>query len=175
MNGVEWRDVPGWEREYQASSDGRVRRHPLWNPPRGAHLNPGDELAQVKLRRGYLGVKFVRGGLCYRQQVHRLVAAAFFGAPEEGITVNHKNFDRQDNCVENLEYMTMAENREHAKLHKRHVRGEAQNLAKLTADKVRTIRLLATEHSFSELARRYGVTQPTIEAAVKRHTWAHVE
>lgn len=48
------------------------------------------------------------------KRVHRLVAAAFLGESEEGHVVNHKNGDRFDNRVENLEYVTQGENVKHA-------------------------------------------------------------
>lgn len=54
-----------------------------------------------------------------------------------------------------------------------HRRGEAHYRAKLTADDVRKIR--ASRESMSALARQYGVSVNSIEAIVKRRSWAHVE
>ena len=44
---------------------------------------------------------------------HRVVAETFFGLAE-GMTVNHKNGDKRDNRVENLEYVTAGENTTHS-------------------------------------------------------------
>ena len=47
------------------------------------------------------------------EYVHRLVALTFLGPPEEGEEVNHKNSDRLDNCVTNLEWVSHAVNSFH--------------------------------------------------------------
>jgi ribosomal protein S25 len=47
--------------------------------------------------------------------IHQLVTAAFLGPCPEGKQVNHKNGNKRDNRVENLEYLTPDENKAHAK------------------------------------------------------------
>ena len=64
-------------------------------------------------RNGYFSTRFNATSFCY---VHRLVAFAFLGAPPspEHTHINHKDFDRGNNNVENLEYATPAENMRHS-------------------------------------------------------------
>lgn len=81
---------------YEVSSLGRVRRAETQRVLK-AHLSrPG----------GYLHVPI--GPRSYG--VHRLVALAFLGERPEGHSVDHVNGDREDNRVENLQYVPHAEN-----------------------------------------------------------------
>ena len=66
------------------------------------------------------GTRSAGGYLCVHRQrvillVHRLVAATFLGQPDSpNLLVNHKDNDRGNNCLENLEYVTPSENQLHA-------------------------------------------------------------
>ena len=102
-----WKDVVGYEGLYQVSSLGNVRSL-LTN----RLLKPG-------LSHGYLHVALYDGhGLHTVKyvQVHRLVATAFLGYVPDKPIVNHKNGNKQDNRVANLEWCTYAYNNEHARL-----------------------------------------------------------
>lgn len=63
---------------------------------------------------GYRHVVLCWGGRKRRFSVHRLIAAAFHGAPPFGAVTNHKNGIRDDNRAENLEWVTPSENVSHA-------------------------------------------------------------
>lgn len=109
----EWRAVPGYEGQYEASNLGRVRS--LTRTVKASNqfrecsgVRKGRVLSARKKRNGYLSVV-----LCGREKkVHRLVAAAFFG--ESSREVNHKDGDKENNRPENLEYATRGENVRHS-------------------------------------------------------------
>ena len=70
-------------------------------------------------RTGYHETSISVNGQYRTVHVHRLVAAAFIGLPQTGrcIHVNHKDLNKANNAVDNLEYLTPAENRNHFYAH----------------------------------------------------------
>ena len=109
MTAEHWRGVPGYEGLYLISSWGRVfgvRRGKL------RKLNVTD--------RGYLQVMLSKDGHRAYLLVHRLVAEVFIPNPENKPHINHKNGDKRDNRVGNLEWCTVGENL----LHRHRVLGQ---------------------------------------------------
>lgn len=88
---------------YLITSDGVVI-----NKRTGLRLKP------QKARHGYLRVNIWDGTKIMQRPIHRLVAIAFLDQPEGHNEVNHKNFDKTDNRVENLEWCTRSQNVRHA-------------------------------------------------------------
>lgn len=107
-----WADVPGWEGRYEVSNDGLVRS---WAGRHGDEAEP-HILKQKIDRYGYPVVCLRNRAQCRIEYptVHRLVALAFIENPEGKPQVNHKNGNKTDNRVENLEWATNAENIQHA-------------------------------------------------------------
>lgn len=99
----EWRDVAGFEGLYEVSNFGRVR-----------HKN-GQEIGGSLNSYGYRAYSLFKDGKRYTGKGHRLVAEAFIPNPEGKRSVNHKDGDRDNNFVENLEWATHGENVKHAR------------------------------------------------------------
>lgn len=108
LPGEEWRDIPGYERLYQVSNKGRVKR--LERISLQKHLLPErilkESLNQIKWRR----VALSKDGKRKNWSVHRLVALAFIPNPNNYPVINHKDEDGSNNCVENLEWCTITYN-----------------------------------------------------------------
>lgn len=106
MNEV-WKDVPGYEGIYQVSSIGNIksleRRVNTWNSYK---IIKPMVLKTFLTKNGYRNVILRKKNF----SVHRLVAMAFIPNPENKPQVNHKNENKQDNRVENLEWVTAKEN-----------------------------------------------------------------
>ena len=99
---IEWRDVVGFP-SYEVSNDGKVRGK-RYGIVRKLHDNGY----------GYYVVSLWKGNTTKRKKVHRLVAEAFIPRESESLVVNHKNGNKHDNRVENLEWITQKENLRHA-------------------------------------------------------------
>lgn len=89
-----WRDIPGYERHYQASASGKIR-----SVKREPHI-----LKTVYQPNGYERVSLWLGGEKKNKMVHRLVAAAFIANPENYTDINHMDEDKANNDVSNLEW-----------------------------------------------------------------------
>ena len=98
-----WKNIEGYE-NYQISSFGRVKSL--------NYKRTGKEkiLKQRKDENGYLRVEICKKGGRKNYKVHRLVATAFLTNPNNLQQVNHKNEDKQCNCIENLEWCTQKYN-----------------------------------------------------------------
>lgn len=170
----EWRAVPGTDGLYSVSSYGRVRSEPI---PGRVGRQRGRILSPHADTKGYpIFVACFTSGMRWTAKVHRAVAAAFLGACPEGMQVNHKDGDKLNNHVENLEYVSCKDNIVHGwetGLY-RPREGEIAGNVKLTEDDVRAIRAIYPAKSLHELGELYGVSFATIQLIVKRKTWKHV-
>lgn len=106
-----WKDIEGYENDYQVSNLGRVKSLPkkCWNG-KGYWFRNGRILTPIKSKKGYLNV-WCRKNIF---KVHRLVANAFIPNPQNLPQVNHIDGDKTNNCVANLEWVTDGENLLHA-------------------------------------------------------------
>lgn len=102
----EWRAVPGYEGRYAVSSRGRVKSYLQRNEGR---LLPGYDQEGYK----FVSISNSEGQSAWTG-IHRLVASAFIPNPEGKEYVNHKDGIKDNNWVENLEWVTPKENTKHA-------------------------------------------------------------
>jgi len=111
--------------------------------------------------------------------VHRLIMLAFIPNPENKRTVNHKDGNKLNNSLDNLEWATYKENFKHGidtQLIIR-ARGEKIGCAKLTEKDVKEIRYKFNNNKNiiqAELARQYNVGHATIWRVVNNKNWKHI-
>lgn len=98
------KDIKGYEGLYSVTEDGKVYSH-----RRNIFLKP-----RVKPN-NYLEVILKVQGEQKAYLVHRLVAEAYIPNPDNKPTVNHKDENKQNNNINNLEWMTSAENNSYGK------------------------------------------------------------
>jgi len=166
----EWRDVVGYEGIYEVSDQGQVRRISTVGGARAGYvLNPDPNARYLHVTLSYLQEKENR-------TIHSLVAEAFLGSPPGGYQVNHKNGEKHDNRVENLEWVTASQNHHHARWVLGRLLGENHPQSKLTKDDVRSIRRLYASGDFiqQELAERFGIDRTTVSDITRHKHWRHV-
>lgn len=113
----EWKDVKGYEEIYQVSNTGKVRSLDRYVSGKldSKHLVKGVYFKPQTSHKGYKTVILRKNGKPSTKQVHRLVAESFIPNPENLPQVNHKDTNKKNNFVENLEWITNYDNMQHAK------------------------------------------------------------
>lgn len=98
-----WKTIEDLGTPYEVSNLGRIR----------SMFNGTERILKSHNHNEYKRISFGNGKNKKRFPVHRLVALAFIPAEDSKSFVNHKNLDRSDNRVENLEWCTARENSAH--------------------------------------------------------------
>jgi hypothetical protein len=172
-----WKDIIGYEGHYTISNYGNVKSYYFNNC-----LHCGDN------GNGYKFIYLHKHGKGQRFYIHRLVAIMFIENLLNKPQVNHKDCNKANNYVENLEWMTKDENRNHAVVNKRFHStqyqkqqaikansGTKSHLSILDDDKIREIRKLKlTGISNLNIGLKYNVNRETVGYILRGKTWKHV-
>lgn len=162
----QWKDIPGYEGRYQASTLGRIRSidHPVKCAHNGVRMIRGRVLSPGRYcKSGHLSVVLGHGS--NGVPVHQLVARTFLGPQPIGTEVLHEDGNPRNNTPENLRYGTRAENI-------LDVFRQGKAWRKLRVEDVSEIkRRLGNGEKGSSIAASYGVSQSTISAIKKGKTF----
>lgn len=104
-----WKPVIGYEGLYEISNKGRLKS--LYKKAFGAPAIIEDRKPTPK---GYIRIALKKNGKLKLHMLHRIVANAFLNNPERKDFVNHKDGNKLNNAVSNLEWCTNIENATHA-------------------------------------------------------------
>lgn len=173
-----WRDIPGYKGLYQVSSLGRVKsmkrfricgrggKQPLPEKIRLVGTDPKTHYHSVLLCKNSIRKGFL---------VHRLVALAFIPNPKGKAQVNHKDGDKSNNRIENLEWVTCKENHKHAHENGLGLKGSQVGTSKYTESIVKgIIHDLVSGLIPTEAARNAGVKPNIVYGIVYGTSWKHV-
>lgn len=188
LYGEIWRNIPGYEGHYMVSNLGRVK-----SLARSVKTNYTDrcnyshrKTNALILRPGLRGKKgkeyfFVSLTTApwtgKHESVHRLVGLAWLVNPKNKPTINHKDGNKLNNCVANLEWATQSENMRHAHrtgLSKNKV-GSQHYKTNLTEKEVLKIRERLSEGmSRKEIIQKHGINKNILFQIEHRKTWRHI-
>lgn len=110
--------------------------------------------------------------------IHSLVAKAFIPNPNNFYSINHKDGDKLNNSVNNLEYCSLGDNIRHA--HKTGLvpsrKGSNCGSSKLTEEQVRDIKvMLQTDISQKDISKLFNVEASTISQINRGFSWSHIK
>ena len=146
----------------------------------------GSRISPCKRRRaehtdgyGYLYLMVMVEDVRTIAKAHRVVWTYFKGSIPEGLTINHKDGNKANNRLSNLELATMSEQRIHAvtvlNVNRNRPKGSLNPKSKLIEADVLAIRDLRTSGMMAkEIAERYEIDARVVSQICTRKTWQHI-
>jgi hypothetical protein len=178
-----WILIPLLNSKYEASDHGNIRRvkgFVINSPNGGLRKVGGKNLSQKTKSNGYKEVNiYNESNSSTMAYVHRLVAMAFIGEISEGYEVNHKDGNKANNALANLEIVTASGNR----LHAYHIlksgiavyKGSGHGMAKLNDEQVIRMReLYKGGKTPMDISIEYKTPHSTVCKILYRKTWKHI-
>lgn len=173
-----FKDVKGFEGLYQVSNLGRIRSLKRTVNKGKCHRTWDEHFLRYGVdSKGYFRTALSKDGHSQTVKVHRLVAEAFLPNPQNLPQVNHKDGNKQNNSVENLEWCDAPYNMQHAVSNGLHngLKGEQNPSSKLTKEDVQFIRdnyiPRHPEFGTEGLAKKFGVHRKTISRINTGKMW----
>lgn len=148
--------IANFENKYQISSSGEI-----WN------LRTNDWQAQTQNPNGYMKVLLCLNGTREQHLVHRLVALHFLPNPYQHDQVNHRDGDKTNNHVSNLEWVSRSENIQHSL--KIGLRGGYMSLN----DKLALVQRVLAGELIRDLAKEVGRREESLSGMLRRAAQAH--
>lgn len=165
MKDVEiWKDVPNFE-FYQASNLGRIRSLDRFGNVKNGHkaIHRGKVIKPSLLNSGYYVVWLRKNGKTYAKTVHRIIAQTFLSSPKiEKADVNHKDGDKTNNSVDNLEWCSRSENIKHSY--------KISNINRSKGVNVMCLETGFRYKSVTEASKFSGISKNSISNAINGHT-----
>lgn len=163
-----WKDVLGYDGLYQVSNKGQVKSMYFHSQKgKGNNLKENPKILTPGVDSyGYNIVSLCNGDTKKTFTVHRLVAETFIPNPDNLPCINHKDEDKQNNCVENLEWCTVEYNNSYG------TKGErtAQTLKKKVYQYDQEMNFIAVYDGAIDAEKETGVSRSSICLCIKGRT-----
>lgn len=154
-----WKDIPGYEGKYQVSNFGNVKSL-------NYHRTKNEKFLTGKIDKdGYRVILLSRNQKKKSVSVHRLVAEAFIPNLNNKPEVNHKDRDKQNNVVSNLEWVTSFENTQHC------IRSGRKTHKKPVLQFTKNNEFIASWDSIAEASLSTGIKHSNISACCNKRKW----
>lgn len=109
-----WRNIPGYEGIYMASTLGRIKSVKSYKRSKRENWI----IKQCPVSNGYCHTSLSKDNIRISRETHRWILLTFIGPPPTGMEASHLNGNRHDNRLQNLAWMTKSENAQIRELHK---------------------------------------------------------
>jgi hypothetical protein len=162
-----WLPIPGFEGKHEVSNTGRVRSLQRVTPYRGKF----NRTFPAKMLKPCVSGQYHCVTLSGQKRIyiHKAVAMAFLPNPQNKKEVNHKDLNKLNNCVENLEWVTPKENMAHARKN-----GVIPIVTKCVLSNDLVIDIFKANGSLSEIAKRLNVKYEHVYRIKNKLTWSHL-
>ena len=161
-----WKTVPLYENRYEVSNFGRIKS--LKKPHRTY-----EKILKPVFQGGYYAIDLGNGINIKRFLLHRIVCSAFNVNLENKPQVNHKDGNKLNNNLDNLEWCTRSENQLHAiETGLRTTKGIKNSQSKLTEDIV--LKILKDNRMYKLISSEYNISIPTISDIKRGYSWTHI-
>lgn len=165
----EWRPITCYSNGYEVSNLCRVRSLQKINRKYTCIIK------NIHGKGGYLSATLSFKNKPKTFYIHRLVALHFIPNPLNKPDVNHKDYNRWNNVVENLEWATTKENVRYSSEQKR-MSGRVGEKAWNSIIKEKDILVIrSSKLTQLELSKEYGVSRECISAIKNKRTWSHIK
>ena len=157
FNDEVWKNIKGFNGDYQVSNFGRIKT-----------LKNGKEklLSLSKCANGYYKCSLYKNNIQYYKKVHRLVAETFIPNPNNLYCVNHKDENKLNNCVDNLEWCTLQYNLEYGTGRQRSIEHRKKTVRMYSKDK----EIEAVFPSLREASEETNIKEANISACCLNKT-----
>lgn len=154
--------------DFEIAKDGTIRR-----------ISSGRVMSKYKATTGYLAMRFYSSSHVYKDvYLHILLGRAFI--PNDDLLkdcINHKDGNKMNNTLNNIEWCTKAYNLDHALKTglRKSAKGERAGRSKLTNEMVYEIRkLIIKGESYKDISLKFNVSDRSICAINLKQTWSHI-
>ena len=170
------KEIPFSNGLYSVDDEGSVYSH---------HFNRTKILKQNENKHGYLQVSLHINKIAKVYRVHSLITLVFLGERQKGYVVNHKDGNKKNNKLSNLEYVTSAENNIHAlktglrhpaKMKGKVPKGTLHYNATITEDDVYEIIRIHNSLGYGcrRIAKLLNLTVGVVDGILRGRNWCHI-